>query len=123
MTKTTETVADETSEVSSSITPLETAIAEAVATREPPKGVAAGMEFLRASFDEEAHILWTANGPKRTRTTELAGALVEINGVRRVIIISGLESGAFKLFAEVPKGGPGGQDPAIMENMYGGVGL
>jgi hypothetical protein len=68
----------------------------------PPVGVAAGVEFLRKHFDEGAHVLTSGKGAKGSRVAEVSTVLVEIDGVRRVVEIHGFESGAFKLFAEVP---------------------
>jgi hypothetical protein len=84
----------------------------------PPVGVAAGVEFLRKHFDEGAHVLTSGKGAKGSRVAEVSTVLVEIDGVRRVVEIHGFESGAFKLFAEVPGKG----DEAIaswLSRMYG----
>jgi hypothetical protein len=83
----------------------------------PPVGVAAGVEFLRKHFDEGAHVLTSGRGAKGTRVTETATVLVEIHGTRRIVEIHGYESGAYKLFAEVP--GKGDVVATYLAAMYG----
>lgn len=89
------------------------ATAEAIATREQPKGVAAAIEALRSAHDEDAQILWTTGGPRKSHLDEIAGVMVEIDGARRIVIACGYASGAFKLFREVA-----GKTPeAILANL------
>lgn len=91
----------------------EAAETEAVTTREEPKGVKAGVEFLRTTYDESAHVLWKTGGPRNSHIEEIAGVLVEIDGSRRIVIVNGMASGAYKLFTEVPM-----VDGAMIAGMY-----
>lgn len=77
-------------------------IAEALATRIEPKGVALAVETIRAKLDEDAHVLWMANGPRKSHIEELGAILVSVEGVRHVMIVQGMASGDFKLFHEIP---------------------
>lgn len=81
-------------------------IEQAAAAVPAPTGLKSAVAFLQANFDEEAHILWSTNGPRKSKTTQLAGVLCEVEGSRRVIIVNEFESGAYRLFAEV-----GGKTP------------
>jgi hypothetical protein len=77
------------------------ATAELIAGYKPPVGLAAAVALMRNAFDEQAHVLWKAGGPRNSHTEEIGAILVEIGDNRRVILATGLQSGAFKLFAEV----------------------
>lgn len=76
-------------------------IEQAAAAVPAPTGLKAAVAFLQANFDEEAHILWSTNGPRKSKTTQLAGILCEIDGIRRVVVVNEFESGAYRLFAEI----------------------
>jgi hypothetical protein len=65
------------------------------------------LAFLQANFDDEAHVLYQTAGPKKSRIDSVTFILCEIKGVRRVIVATQTgESGAFRLYAEVPGRGP-----------------
>lgn len=83
-------------------------LGEAAANRKPLTGIQNAVEALRR-IDEAAHVLWTTTGPRRTHTEEIAGVLVEFPDTddasypsgRRIVVVLGYSSGAFKLFIEV----------------------
>lgn len=75
-------------------------IAELAATRVEPKGLAACLERFR-QVDEDATVIWSANGPRKTHIEELAGVLVEVGGAKRIVIVQVFASGKFKVFADV----------------------
>jgi hypothetical protein len=108
-----ENSAVETTESSTTTTALAAAESALLAGYKAPVGVAAGVDFLRRAFDETAHVLNTTKGAKGSRTTDISQVLVEVDGIRRVIEVHGFESGAYKLFAEVPGKGEDAQAVAI----------
>lgn len=81
--------------------PADAALAEALATREQPTGLNAAVEMIRAKLDEEAHVLWTANGPRRSHIESFGGVLAQVDGVRKILIVQVMASGAFKVWCEV----------------------
>lgn len=89
-------------EAPATTTALAAAETALLAGYKPPVGVAAGVDFLRRTFDEGSHVLNTTKGAKGSRTTDISQVLVEVDGIRRVIEVHGFESGAYKLFGEVP---------------------
>ena len=112
-TNTPENIAVEATEAPATTTALQTAENALLAGYKLPVGVAAGVDFLRRAFDETAHVLNTTKGAKGSRTTDISQVLVEVDGIRRVIEVHGFESGAYKLFAEVPGKGEYAQAVAI----------
>jgi hypothetical protein len=85
-----------------------------VATKKALTGVQSALAHLRA-IDEEAGIIWSTSGPRKSRTEEIAGIMVEIGDVRRVVTVLGFDSGAWKLFAEVPGKGAEAQIQALKD--------
>lgn len=72
----------------------------------PKTAINAALDDFRANRDPDATVLWKAKGPKNSHTTELAGVLVEIDGVPSRVIVQGFGTGAYKVFREEPKTKP-----------------
>lgn len=83
------------------VTETDAAITEALTTRETTTGIPAAVEAIRASLDEDAHVMWSANGPRGTHIERIACVMASVDGARRLILVAGYQSGAFKLFGEV----------------------
>lgn len=90
------------------INPALEAAAELIATREQPVGVAGAVELFR-QYDEEAHVMWQANGPRKSHIEEIAAVMADVfqDGNRRVYIVQAFASGKFKLYSELREGSPG----------------